>query len=179
MDGARFANALVSLGCTPAEMTWKAGIDTVSFGGTKNGLMGVEACVIFDPKLAWEFELRRKRGGHLFSKNRFLAAQMQAYLTDDLWLEMAGKANANTAQLVAGLEAHDTAKLLYPSEANVTFVEFPRRAHQRLMDAGATYYTWGGDVHAGDPDALLTARLVTDWSATPEAIDRFLEILRA
>ena len=76
MDGARFANALVALGCTPAEMTWKAGIDILSFGGTKNGCMGVEAVVIFDPEKAWEFELRRKRGGHLFSKHRVLAAQM-------------------------------------------------------------------------------------------------------
>src|SRR5690606_27931465 len=78
MDGARFANALVHLGCTAAEMTWKSGIDTVSFGGTKNGLMGVEAAVIFDPALAWEFELRRKRGAHLFSKHRYLSAQMHA-----------------------------------------------------------------------------------------------------
>jgi len=178
MDGARFANALVAQGCSPADMTWKAGVDTLSFGGTKNGLMGVEACVIFDPKLAWEFELRRKRGGHLFSKNRFLAAQMQAYLTDDLWRDMARTANARTVQLVAGLQAHNTATLLYPSEANVTFVDFPRRDHQRLMDAGATYYTWGGDVAVGDPDAPLTARLVTDWSATPDAIDRFLTTLR-
>ena len=83
LDGARFANALVSSGATAAEMTWKAGVDVVSFGGTKNGLMGVEAVVIFDPAKAWEFELRRKRGGHLFSKHRYLSAQMLAYLTDD------------------------------------------------------------------------------------------------
>ena len=80
MDGARFANALVSLGCTPAEMTWKAGVNALSFGGTKNGCLGVEAVVFFDPKHAWEFELRRKRAGHLFSKGRFLAAQMHGYL---------------------------------------------------------------------------------------------------
>ena len=80
MDGARFANALVAAGCTPAEMTWKAGVDVLSFGGTKNGCMGVEAVVIFDPAKAWEFELRRKRGGHLFSKHRYLSAQMDAYL---------------------------------------------------------------------------------------------------
>ncbi len=89
LDGARFANALVATGATPAEMTWKAGIDVVSFGGTKNGCLGVEAVVIFDPKKAWEFELRRKRGGHLFSKHRFLSAQMEAYLEGDLWLRLA------------------------------------------------------------------------------------------
>ena len=88
MDGARFANALVATDATAAEMTWKSGIDVVSFGGTKNGCLGVEAVVIFDPAKAWEFELRRKRGGHLFSKHRFLSAQMDAYLTDDLWLQI-------------------------------------------------------------------------------------------
>ncbi len=84
-------------------MTWKSGVDVVSFGGTKNGLMGVEAVVIFDPAKAWEFELRRKRGGHLFSKHRYLSAQMQAYLDDDLWLSMARDANARAARLAEGL----------------------------------------------------------------------------
>ena len=90
LDGARFANALVATGATAAEMTWKAGVDVVSFGGTKNGCMGVEAVVIFDPAKAWEFELRRKRAGHLFSKHRFLSAQFAAYLQDGLWLRLAG-----------------------------------------------------------------------------------------
>jgi threonine aldolase len=93
MDGARFANALVSLDCTAAEMTWKSGIDVVSFGGTKNGLMGVEGVIFFDPEKAWEFELRRKRAAHLFSKHRYLSAQMLAYLENDLWIELASKAN--------------------------------------------------------------------------------------
>ena len=101
MDGARFANALVHLGCTPAELTWRAGVDVLSFGGTKNGCLGVEAVVLFEPARAWEFELRRKRGGHLFSKHRFLSAQMEAYLADGLWLELARRANARAAQLAA------------------------------------------------------------------------------
>ncbi|TKA95461.1 low specificity L-threonine aldolase, partial [Cereibacter changlensis] len=105
MDGARFANALVAAGCSPAEMTWKAGIDVLSFGGTKNGLMGVEAVVLFDPQKAWEFELRRKRGAHLFSKHRYLSAQMQGYLEDDLWLDLAARANAAAARLAEGLAA--------------------------------------------------------------------------
>lgn len=178
LDGARFTNALVALGCSAAEMTWKAGIDTVSFGGTKNGLLGVEACVIFDPKQAWEFELRRKRGGHLFSKHRYLSAQMLAYLTDDLWLEMARAANTRTAQLADGLRQHNQAKLLFEPEANMIFTRYPRRDHKRLLDAGAMYYTWDGDPHTGDPDAPLTARLVTDWSATEEGVNRFLSVLR-
>ena len=179
MDGARFANALVSLGCTPAEMTWKAGIDAVSFGGTKNGLLGVEACVIFNPETAREFELRRKRGGHLFSKHRYLSAQMHAYLTDDLWIDMATAANTRAAELATGLAQHSPAELLYTPQANVIFTRLPRRDHQRLHAAGAVYYVWDGDVATGDPDEMLTARLVTDWSATPESIDAFLKALRS
>jgi len=179
LDGARFCNALVALGCTAAEMTWKAGVDVVSFGGTKNGLMGVEACLIFDPKLAWEFELRRKRGGHLFSKHRFLSAQMKAYLTGDLWREMAISANASCTRLAEGLHGHNTAELLYEPQANMIFVNLPRRDHQRLMAAGAVYYTMGGDPATGDPDEMIPARLVTDWSMTNEGVDQFLQILRA
>ena len=179
LDGARFTNALVALGCTPAEMTWKAGIDTVSFGGTKNGLLGVEACIIFDPNQAWEFELRRKRGGHLFSKHRYLSAQMMAYLTDDLWCDLARAANARTTQLVAGLRQHNLVELLFEPEANMTFARYPRGDHKRLLDAGAMYYCWDGDPHTGDPDDLLTARLVTDWSLTEESVDQFLSVLHA
>jgi len=178
LDGARFCNALVALGCSAAEMTWKAGIDVVSFGGTKNGLMGVECCVIFDPKLAWEFELRRKRGGHLFSKHRYLSAQMKAYLTGDLWREMAVSANATTAQLAEGLRAHNRAEILYPVDANIIFCRLPRHDHQRLLAAGAMFYTWDGDPDVGDPDEMLTARFVTDWSMTADQVARFLQVLR-
>ena len=93
MDGARFANAVAGLGCTPAELTWKAGVDVLSFGGTKNGCFGVEAVVLFEPERSWELELRRKRAGHLVSKHRFLSAQMEAYLADGLWHTLAARAN--------------------------------------------------------------------------------------
>lgn len=176
MDGARFANALVALGCTPAEMTWKAGVDAVSFGGTKNGLMGVEAAVIFDPAKAWEFELRRKRGAHLFSKHRFLAAQMLAYLEDGLWLEMAQAANAACARLAAGIRKIPEARLLYDPGANIVFAEWPRAAHRRLQAAGARYYLWEGEAE-GPQDEPLTARLVADWSCTDESVTRFLDLL--
>ena len=179
LDGARFTNALVTLGCTAAEMTWKAGIDAVSFGGTKNGLMGVEACVIFDPKLAWEFELRRKRGGHLFSKHRYLSAQMQAYLTDDLWLTLAGLANARCVQLTAGLRGSNLMTFVQEPEANMIFARFPRHLHQKLFRNGAVYYAMDGDPNNGDPDELLMARFVTDWSITAEDVDQFLSILRS
>ena len=127
LDGARFANALAATGATAAEMTWKAGIDVVSFGGTKNGCMGVEAVVIFDPAKAWEFELRRKRAGHLFSKHRFLSAQMEAYLTDDLWLRLATHANAMGQRLATGLKSVPGATLLHPADANILFPEWARR----------------------------------------------------
>lgn len=178
LDGARFCNALVALGCSPAEMTWKAGIDVVSFGGTKNGLMGVECCVIFDPKLAWEFELRRKRGGHLFSKHRYLSAQMKAYLTDNLWHDLATSANAATTRLAEGLRGHNRAELAYPVDANIIFCRLPRSDHQKLLAAGAVYNVWDGDAETGDPDEMLTARFVTDWSMTSQGVDQFLQILR-
>lgn len=176
LDGARFANALVTLGCTPAEMTWKAGIDAVSFGGTKNGLLGVEAAVIFDPAKAWEFELRRKRGAHLFSKHRFLSAQMAAYLADGLWLETARAANAAMARLADGLRRLPEVRLLHEPQANIAFAEWPRAAHRRLHEAGARYYLWSGGLE-GPGDEPLTARLVTDWSASEADVDRFLSLL--
>jgi len=178
MDGARFANALVTLGCTPAEMTWKAGIKTLSFGGTKNGAMGVEACVIFDPGLAWEFELRRKRGGHLLSKHRYLSAQMQAYLQDELWCDLARKANARCAQMADGLRGQNNVKMLYEPGANIIFFHAMRREHQRLLAGGATYYVMDGDSDVGDPDEILTGRLVMDWSMKSETVDLFLNLIQ-
>ncbi|NUH65779.1 low specificity L-threonine aldolase [Sulfitobacter sp. S0837] len=172
MDGARFANALVALGCTPAEMTWKSGVDVVSFGGTKNGCMGVEAVVFFDPKKAWEFELRRKRGAHLFSKHRFLSAQMAGYLADDLWLETAKSANASAAYLAEGLRRAG-AEFLHEPAANMIFARFPRAIHRKLHEAGAHYYLWDGTLD-GEDDEMLAARMVCDWSISRDQIDQFL-----
>jgi threonine aldolase len=178
LDGARFANALTALDCSPAEMSWKAGIDAVSFGGTKNGALGVEACVIFDPELAWEFELRRKRGGHLLSKHRYLSAQMQAYLADGLWLDLARAANARCVQLAEGLRQHSAAQILFEPQANMIFFEMPRRAHKRMLDAGAVYYVMNGDPDTGDADEQLIGRLVCDWSITRDHVSQFLDLLR-
>lgn len=176
LDGARFANALVALNCSPAEMTWKAGVDVVSFGGTKNGLIGVEAVVFFDESKAWEFELRRKRGAHLFSKHRFLSAQMAAYLQDDLWLKLAQQSNANCARLADGLRAKG-ASFLHEPEANMIFASFPRSKHKLLHDAGATYHLWGAELVGADDNEALACRLVCDWSIGPDEIDRFLDLL--
>ncbi|MFN4101077.1 MAG: threonine aldolase family protein [Pararhodobacter sp.] len=177
LDGARFANALIAEGCTPAELTWKAGVDVLSFGGTKNGLLGVEAVVMFDPAKAWEFELRRKRGGHLFSKHRFLSAQMDAYLTDDLWLTLARKANARAEALEAGLNAAGI-RLLHPRGGNMLFAELPLKAHNALRAAGAVYYDWPAPPPEGaGPEYLLSCRLVASWSTTEAQIARFLGVL--
>jgi len=176
LDGARFTNGLVKLGCSPAEMTWKAGVDAVSFGGTKNGLMGVEAVVFFDPKHAWEFELRRKRSAHLFSKHRYLSAQMLAYLTDDLWLDMARAANNAAADLTRGLKQTKDVSFMYEPDANILFPRMPRALHKELCDGGAIYELMGELV--GDPAELLGSRLVCDWSATSENIERFLNLIK-
>lgn len=176
MDGARFANALVTQNATPADLSWRAGIDALSFGGTKNGLMGVEAVVLFDPARAWEFELRRKRGAHLFSKHRYLSAQMAAYLREDLWLRSARLANAKAARLADGLERAGAA-FLHPVEANMIFASLPRATHRRLKAAGAVYHLWDGDLEGPDEDAPLAARFVCDWALPEPELDRFLGIL--
>ncbi|WP_343081076.1 low specificity L-threonine aldolase [Ostreiculturibacter nitratireducens] len=179
MDGARFANALVSAGCSPAEMTWKAGVDVLSFGGSKNGCMGVEAVVIFDPAKAWEFELRRKRGGHLFSKHRYLSAQMDAYLADGLWLDLAARANRAAAALSAGIRQIPGARLVHPTEANAVFAAWPRGGHRKAIEAGAKYYFWPFDQSLDGPDEEpLSARLVCSWSTTEEDVERFLALIR-
>jgi threonine aldolase len=179
MDGARFANAVARLGCSPADLTWRAGVTALSLGGTKNGAMGVEAAVLFDPSKAWEFELRRKRAAHLFSKHRYLAAQMEAYLTGGLWLTVAEQANALADRLAAGLREIPGVTLEWEPQANLMFFRAPRALHQRLMQAGATYYVWDGDPLVGDPDERLMGRLVCDWSVGADRVDRFLSVARA
>ncbi|KAF0675782.1 threonine aldolase family protein [Profundibacterium mesophilum] len=175
LDGARIANALVAAGCSPAEMTWKAGVDAVSFGGTKNGLLGVEAVILFDPDLSWEFELRRKRGAHLFSKHRFLSAQMEAYLHEGLWLEMAAAANAAAAELAHALRRVPGVALLHEPAGNMIHAQWPRAAHRRLTEAGARYYPAGP--LEGDGAAPLAARLVCDWSSRAADREAFIALL--
>lgn len=172
LDGARFANALAATGATPAEMTWKAGIDLVSLGGTKNGCMGVEAVVIFDPAKAWEFELRRKRGGHLFSKHRYLSAQMAAYLEGGLWLRLAAHANAMAARLADGMAGMPGVSLRHPVQANILFTEWNAGTHARLEAAGAAYYPFPA------PEGREAARLVTSWNTTEADVDGFLTALQ-
>ncbi|MFN4128730.1 MAG: threonine aldolase family protein [Paracoccaceae bacterium] len=168
LDGARFANALVANGATPAEVSWRAGVDVLTLGGTKNGLMGAEAVVLFDPAKAWEGELRRKRAGHLNSKLRFVAAQFDAWFEDDLWLTMARRANTMAALLAAGLAQVPGADILYPTAANMIFARLPAAAHARARAAGAVY---------GQSDETL-CRLVASWSTTEADVDGLLRAFR-
>lgn len=177
LDGARFANACVALGCTPAEMSWKAGVDAVSFGGTKNGCMGVEAAVFFDPESAWQFKLRRKRAGHLFSKHRYLSAQMDAYLTDDLWHDLATLANDASNRLKRAIAQIPEVSFRWEPQANMIFANFQRATHLRLQAAGLPSYHWDGTLD-GDPTKDATSRLVTDWSCPDDAIEAFAAHLR-
>ena len=177
LDGARFANACVALGCTPAEMSWKAGVDVAVFGGTKNGLMGVEAVVFFGPAQAAEFEYRRKRGAHLFSKHRYLAAQMSAYLEGGLWHDLASRANARCDQLVQGLKGAGF-EVVNDTWANMVFFRAPKAVHQAAMARGAVYHAWE-DMDAAGADDLVTARLVCGWSLTPEDIAGFVTTIQS
>lgn len=142
MDGARFANAVVSLGCSPADITWRAGVDVLSFGATKNGAMAAEAVVFFNQSLAETFSYRRKRSGHLFSKMRFLSAQLEAYITDDLWIRNAAHANQMAATLAAGLASLPGAHLCHSVEANEIFIQLPEAVIAGLVADGFQFYRW-------------------------------------
>ncbi|MEZ5648605.1 MAG: low specificity L-threonine aldolase [Alphaproteobacteria bacterium] len=171
MDGARFTNALVKLGCNPAEATWKAGIDILSFGATKNGALMAEAIVVFRLDLAETLALRRKRAGHLLSKQRFVSAQLCAYLKDDLWLKNARHANEQAARLSKGLATVPGVRLLYPVEANEVFVHLPQTIRTGLEAAGFKFYPWGSQEVEGGAVRLVTAfntevRVIDDFIAT-------------
>lgn len=168
VDGARFGNALATLGCSPAEASWKAGVDVLSFGATKNGALAAEAVLFFKPGLAEGFRFRRKRGGHLFSKMRFLSAQFDAYLADGLWMANARHANAMAGILADGLSAIDGVDFLYPVQANELFVHMPAGLREGLERDGFRFYAW-------PPGGRDCVRLVTAFDTPPEAVAAFVE----
>jgi len=176
MDGARFANALVRLNATPAQMTWQAGIDVLSFGATKGGAMAAEAVVIFDPARAAFFGERRKRGGHLLSKHRFLAAQFAAFLDGGLWLDLARHANAMASELAEKLTALGLSPL-FPVDANLMFVSLPNALDAKLKAAGASYYAGSGDARQLPADHVL-ARLVTSFATRKDDVERFVNLCK-
>jgi threonine aldolase len=173
MDGARFGNALVRLNVSAADMTWKAGIDVLSFGATKGGAMGAEAVIFFDPKRAEGMSARRKRGGALLSKHRFIAAQMEAFLDGDLWLRLARHANGMADRLGDGLTQAGYAPV-WPVEANEVFAALPVSLCDKLQAGGAMFYRWDADANGN-----VIVRLVTSFQTTAEEVERFVELARS
>ena len=159
MDGARFANAVEFLGCSPADVTWRAGVDVLSFGATKNGALAAEAVVFFNRELVKDFELRRKRAGHLISKSRYVAAQLLAYVEGDLWRRNATRANHFAGQIGSAAGS----ALLYPVEANELFLNLGDTGKRRLRDAGFEFYDWGSEGSGN-------ARFVVSWNQPEEDV---------
>ena len=177
MDGARFANALVSLGCTPAEMTWKRGVDILSFGATKNGCWCGEALVFFNPQQADDLPFLRKRAGHLFSKSRFVSAQLEAYLADDLWLRLATHSNGMATTLATVFKCSDIARLLRDPQANELFVILDTSLAESLAQAGVTFLDWplpAGE-QVGPSEGLY--RFVTSFATTEEDVQHVYSVL--
>ncbi|MEH3147934.1 MAG: beta-eliminating lyase-related protein [Methylobacterium frigidaeris] len=182
MDGARFANAVAALGCTPAEASWRSGIDVLSFGASKNGALAAEAILVFRPDLAETIAYRRKRGGHVLSKGRLLAAQLDAYLADGHWLANAAQANRMAARLARGLAALPGVRLAWPVEANEVFPVLPAALDARLRAAGVAYYPWAtrslpaGERVNGDERLV---RLICAFSTTEAEVDALLALAGA
>ena len=174
MDGARFANAVAHLGCTAAEITWKAGVDVLSLGATKNGALAAEAVVFFDAELAENFARLRKRAGHLLSKQRFLSAQMVAYLEDELWLRNGARANAAATRLAAGLSSLPGVALTQDVEANEVFVLLPERLIASLEAAGYVFYRWA--IREGEAGGIV--RLVCAFDTRSQDVDALVEVAR-
>lgn len=180
MDGARFANALVELKTTPAEMTWRRGVDILSFGATKNGCWCAEAIVSFDPRASEDMPFLRKRAAQLFSKSRFVAAQFDAYLCDGLWLDLARHANAMADRLRDGLSMNSL-RLAWPTTTNEVFAILPDAIAEAALKKGASFYEWPvpsalrGQVSSSE----RLVRFVTSFATTDEHIVEFLSALRS
>ncbi|HLB06511.1 MAG TPA: beta-eliminating lyase-related protein [Alphaproteobacteria bacterium] len=173
MDGARFANAVAALGCAPADLTWRLGVDALSFGATKNGALAAEAIVLFRPELAMPLAFRHKRAGQLVAKMRFVAAQLEAYLADGLWLSLARHANAMAHRLSDGLAALPGAELVGAVQGNEVFVSLPESVLAGLERAGVGFYRW-----PESDAASRTIRLVAAHDTTPDEVEAFLETTR-
>jgi threonine aldolase len=172
MDGARFANALAHLGCEPADITWKAGVDMLSFGASKNGCMAAEALLIFTrPELRDTAERLRKRSGHLLSKMRYLSAQLLAYTRNDLWLNLANQANRQAARFAAAVEAHPEAGLEFTVGANEVFVRWHSSGFETLSSKGIQFLLWPGR------DDL--ARFVFSWATREEDTRQLIDALQS
>jgi threonine aldolase len=179
MDGARFANALIFAKATPADMTWRAGVDILTLGATKNGALACEAVLFFDQARAANFAFQRKRGGQTLSKGRFLGAQMEAYLTDGLWLRLAERANASARRLARGLAGTPGVRLAWPTEANEVFVVAPKAMVERWRAAGAVFHDWSTRSLAPERaprKGETLVRLVASFETESREIDRLMSI---
>ena len=170
MDGARFANALASLDVSPAEMTWKSGVDVLTLGGTKNGCLAAEAIIFFKPAMVGNFPYLHKRSGQLLSKMRFISSQLEAYVTDDLWIRNAQHANSMAKILSEGLNAFSNIELAYPTQSNEVFVYLPRELIDYLNNAGY-------DINEEELDGKAV-RFVTAWNSELKDVDRLLEVIK-
>jgi threonine aldolase len=179
MDGARFANALVALGASPAEMTWQCGVDLLSFGATKNGCWCAEALVIFDPAMRETAEYLRKRSGFLFSKSRFVAAQFEAYLDNGLWLGLARHANGMADRLRAAIGSAKRARLAWPSQVNEVFFVASRATEAALQKAGARFHEWHPPHEIADKlrNDEAVFRLVASFSTNEKEVDSFAALV--
>ena len=175
LDGARFANAVAHLGVTPAEATWKCGVDVMSFGATKAGALAAEAVVFFDPSLAGEFEYRRKRSGHLASKMRFVSVQLEAMLADDLWLISGAKSNALATHLAGELKQIPGMEIAYPVETNMVFVRMPVEKAARMRAGGAQFHDW----FAPQKDGTVVTRIALAFATPDEHVAKLIELAKA
>lgn len=176
MDGARFANAVAALGVAPAELTWQAGIDVMSFGGTKNGCWAADAIVVFSPERLGDVATLRQRAGHLASKARFAAAQFEGYLEDGNWLRTARHANVMARRLADGIAHSGTARLGWEPQANEVFAVLPKTRIAALRAAGATFYEWPPEGIEIRPEEELV-RLVTSFATSGEEVENFVGML--
>jgi len=180
IDGARFANAVASLGCAPADITWRAGVDVLTLGASKNGGLMAEAVVFFDRELAHDFAWRVKRAGQTAAKGRFFGAQFVGWLRHGHWLDLARHANAMAGRLAQGIAAAPNAGLAWPCDANEVFACLPRERAEALWATGAVFYEWVPPTAEGDPelgDGMILARLVTSFLTEAAEVDRFIHLL--
>jgi threonine aldolase len=182
MDGARFANAAISLGVSPAALSWQAGVDVLSLGLTKTGALACEAVIFFDEALHQDMPYRRKRSGHTLSKGRLLGAQAVALLEDGHWLELAAHANAMAARLSQGLAALPGVRLAWPTQANEVFSILPARIDDALRQAGYSYYAWSSGAlmpgeRVGEDERFV--RMVASFETKPEGVDALLAAAKA
>jgi threonine aldolase len=180
MDGARFANAVAAVGITPAEMTWKSGVDILTFGGTKNGCWCAEAVVFFKPEMAKDFAFIHKRAGQLYSKTCFLSAQFEAYLEGERWLDLARHANDMASRLAANIEMSSKLRLAWPPDGNEVFAIMAADVMEELKAAGAVFFgkaapdSHGNAVKSGE----ILARFVCSFATAAGEVDRFGELIR-